>query len=296
MPRTLHIAPAVGAVAQLWYIRPATAQIVSQERAMPGISSIVITFNEEQNIRRCLESVAPFSDEIIVVDSLSTDRTVEIAREYATRVVEHEWLGYGRQKQLALDQARGEWVFSIDADEVVSPELAEEIGSLAPDCDGYEVPRLVWYLGRWIRHSGWYPGYVLRLFRRQAARFSEDAVHESVQLAGPRRRLRGDLLHYSYRDVAHHVAKINDFTSLAARQMDERGRRAGLVSLALTPGMEFLKVYLLRRGFLDGYPGLVVSTLHAWYVFLKYAKLRERQHAPAREDAAVAATRGAGLP
>jgi glycosyltransferase involved in cell wall biosynthesis len=257
---------------------------------MPGISSIVITWNEEQNIRRCLESVAPFSDEIIVVDSLSTDRTVEIARRHATRVIEHEWLGYGRQKQLALEHAKGDWVFSIDADEVVSPELAAEIGALSPDCDGYEVPRLVWYLGRWIRHSGWYPGYVLRLFRREAARFSDDVVHESVQLPGPRRRMRGDLLHYSYRDVAHHVSKINEFTSLAARQMHERGRRAGFTSLALTPALEFLRVYLLRRGFLDGYPGLVVSTLHAHYVFLKYAKLWERRHAaPEQSDEVVSA-------
>ncbi len=245
---------------------------------MSRISTVIIAFNEEERIQRCLESVVAFSSEIIVVDSLSTDRTVEIAREYATRVIEQEWLGYGRQKQFAVDSATQPWVFSIDADEVVSPELCREIQGLALDCDGYEVARPVWYLGRWIRHSGWYPGYVLRLFRRDSASVSDDAVHERVQVPGRTRRLRGDLLHYSYRDVAHHIEKMNEFTTLSAQQMYERGRRWGLASMLLKPFFEFQKVFLLKRGFLDGFAGLVVSVLHAYYVFLKYAKLWELQH------------------
>jgi glycosyltransferase involved in cell wall biosynthesis len=245
---------------------------------LSGISSIVITFNEQERIQACLESVASFSDEIIVVDSHSTDATVDIARKFATRVIEHDWLGYGRQKQLALEAATRPWVFSIDADEVASPELQAEIRSLPLDCDGYEVARPVWYLGRWIRHSGWYPGYVLRLFPKERGSFTGDAVHESVRVTGPTRRLRGDLLHYSYRDVAHHVAKMNEFTTLSAGQMYGEGRRAGLGSLVVRPWLEFHKVYLLKRGFLDGFPGLVVSILHAFYVFLKYAKLWELRH------------------
>lgn len=242
---------------------------------MPSISTICISHNEEANIERCLRSVASFSDEIILVDSFSTDRTVELARPLATSVISQEWLGYGRQKQFALEQCSGDWVFSIDADEEVSPELTEEIRSLDYSHDGYWMPRPVWYLGRWIRHSGWYPGYILRLFRRDRGRFTDDRIHEYVRVEGRTRRLRGDLYHYSYRDVAHHVEKMNEFTSLAAQQMFERGRRAHLWQLTATPGLEFLKVYLLKRGFMDGFAGLVISTLHSYYVFLKYAKLWE---------------------
>jgi len=219
---------------------------------MPSITTICISHNEEANIERCLRSVASFSDEIILVDSLSTDRTVELARPLATKVISHEWLGYGKQKQFGLEQCSGDWVFSIDADEEVSPELAAEIRSLDYTHDGYWMPRPVWYLGRWIRHSGWYPGYILRLFRRERGRFTDDRIHEYVQVEGRTKRLRGDLCHYSYRDVAHHVDKMNEFTSLAAQQMFERGRRPRIWQLTL-----------------------VISTLHSYYVFLKYAKLWE---------------------
>ena len=244
---------------------------------MPSISTICISRNEEANIERCLRSVASFSDEIILVDSLSTDRTLELAQPLATKVISQEWLGYGRQKQFALEQCSGDWVFSIDADEEVSPELASEIGALDYTHDGYWMPRPVWYLGRWIRHSGWYPGYILRLFRREGGSFTDDHIHEHVSVKGRTRRLRGDLHHYSYRDIAHHVDKMNEFTSLAARQMHERGRRSHIHQMAITPGLEFLKVYLLRRGFMDGFAGLVISILHSYYVFLKYAKLWELQ-------------------
>ncbi len=242
---------------------------------MPDISTIIITYNEERNIARCLESVVPFSKEIIVVDSGSTDRTVEIARDYATQVISHEWLGYGRQKELALGHASCPWVFSIDADEEVSPGLRAEIQSLDFAHDGYEMPRKVWYLNRWVEHSGWYPGYILRLFDRAKGNFTDEIIHEFVQVSGRVGRLRNDLYHYSYRDVAHHVEKMNDFTTLAARKMFEKNQRAGVHQIALYPFLEFFKVYVVKGGIRDGLAGLTISTLHAYYVFLKYAKLFE---------------------
>jgi len=245
-----------------------------------GISTIVVCYNEERNIVRCLESCRSFSDEIIVVDSHSTDRTVELARPLATRVITHDWLGYGLQKQLALSHATRDWVFSIDADEAVSPELQVEIPSLDFAHDGYWMPRRTFYLGRWIRHSGWYPGYILRLFRRDRGRFTDEPLHEHVVVEGRTRRLSSDLLHYSYRSVSHHLQKMNDFTTLAARKMHDQGRRAHLRQMTVTPVLEFGKVYVLRRGFLDGFAGLVIALLHAYYVFLKYAKLWELDQRP----------------
>ena len=242
---------------------------------MPTISTIVITHNEESNIERCLRSAAPFSDEMIVVDSGSTDRTVEIARGCGARVITNEWPGYGRQKQFALAQATHEWVFSIDADEEVSPGLIREIQELDFSHAGYEMPRPVWYLNRWIRHGVWYPGYIIRLFRRDAGQFSEDTVHEAVELSGPVGRLKNDLLHYSFRDIDHHMEKMNEFTTLAAAQRHEEGRRAGVRHIVFTPFLEFLKVYFSKRGFLDGVAGFVIAFFHSVYVFEKYSKLYE---------------------
>jgi glycosyltransferase involved in cell wall biosynthesis len=243
---------------------------------MNQISVIVITHNEAVNLERCLDSVKPFASEIVVVDSASSDGTRAIAARYTDRVLIEPWRGYGPQKQFALEQARCSWVFSIDADEQVSPELAGEITALDGSGDGYLVPRVVWYLNRWIRHGIWYPDPVLRLFRRDRARFTPDPVHERVVLQGSVGRLEGALHHYSYRDIAHHVAKMNEMASLAARQMAERGQRAGWVRLGLKPGWEFLRAYVLERGFLDGMAGFIVAALHAQYTFLKYARLHEQ--------------------
>lgn len=254
---------------------------------MPSISTIVITFNEERNIERCLRSVASFSDEILVVDSDSADRTVEIARALGARVITNPWPGYGRQKQFAAERASNLWVFSIDADEEAPPELGREIRGLDFTRDAYEVPRRVRYMDRWIRHGIWYPGYVVRLFRRDRARFQDEIVHESVEVDGSVGRLRNDLLHYSYRDVAHHREKIEEFSSLAAERMFSRGKRARLGSRAIVPCLEFFKAYVARRGFLDGRAGFTIARLHAVYVRRKYEKLRElrRGHAPARPGA-----------
>ena len=242
---------------------------------MKRISTIVITKNEEANIERCLQSVLSFSAEVVVVDSGSTDATVAIAARLGARVVHRPWAGFGAQKQFALEQAQEPWVFSIDADEEVSPALRREIDSLDLEVAGYEVPRRVRYMGRWIAHGGWYPGYVLRLFRRDAGRFTPDRVHERVVVEGRTARLRHDLLHYSYRDLAHHVAKINALTNLTAAQKHDDGARSLLPGMLLRPPVEFLRVYIGRGGILDGLPGLVIAAMHGNYVFLKYAKLYE---------------------
>ncbi|HEU4364532.1 MAG TPA: glycosyltransferase family 2 protein [Candidatus Krumholzibacteria bacterium] len=236
---------------------------------------MVITLDEELNIERCLRSVSPFASEVLVVDSGSRDGTVEIATRLGARVIHHPWPGYGPQKRFAVEHAVHDWVFSIDADEEVSPALAAEIASLDFALDGYDVPRAVRYLGRWIRHGIWYPGYVTRLFRRDRGAFTDDAIHESVRVSGRTGRLRADLFHYSYRDVDHHLAKMNEFTTLSAQKMFAERRRAGALRLALLPPLEFLRAYAAKGGLLDGYPGLVIALFHAHYVFLKYAKLRE---------------------
>jgi len=244
---------------------------------MPAISAIVITHNEERNIGRCLASVAPIAEQIVVVDSKSSDRTVELARKFTPEVHVREWSGYARQKQWALDRCRHEWIFWVDADEEVSVDLREEIRALDFTRDGYRVPRKVWYLGRWIRHCGWYPGYVLRLFRRDRGSFDDRLVHERVKLNGSVAHLSGPLYHYSYRDIAHHLAKMNEFTSLAAEQLYREGRRTSPPELVARSVSRFLRMYTLQRGFLDGAAGLVVSVLGGYYVFLKYAKLYEKQ-------------------
>lgn len=251
---------------------------------MQQISTIVITYNEEDNIERCLRSVAPFSSEIIVVDSNSTDRTVDIARRCGARVFSNDWPGYGKQKQLALENATHPWVFSIDADEEVSPELCAEIQALDYAHDGYEVPRRVWYFNRWIKHGVWYPGFVLRLFRRDKGSFTDDIIHESIRVSGTIGRLRSDLLHYTYRDIRHHVDKVNEFTTLAAKQMFDQQRRASILHIAVLPSLEFFKVYVLKRGFLDGLAGLMIAVFHSFYVFLKYTKLRAMHLQAVRAD------------
>jgi glycosyltransferase involved in cell wall biosynthesis len=239
----------------------------------PPISTVVITHNEELNIERCLRSVAGISDEIVVVDSGSSDRTAELATQLGARVIVNDWPGYGPQKRFAVARARNEWILSIDADEEVSADLAAEIEALSFSMDAYAVPRAVWYFGRWIRHGVWYPGYVVRLFRRDHAAFTNDLIHESVQVRGRTGRLQNDLLHYSYRDMDHHLLKMEEFSSLGAQQLYARGRGGSLLHLAFRPPFEFFKSYVLKRGFLDGQAGLMVAALHAQFIFLKYAKL-----------------------
>lgn len=245
-----------------------------------SLAVCVITLNEEDRIGDCLESVR-FAGEVLVVDSGSTDRTVELARERGARVIVRDWPGYAAQKNFAMEQVRADWVLSIDADERVSPELAAEIRAwvAAPPegvC-GCSMPRRTWYLGRWIRHGGWYPDRKLRLVRRGCGRWEGGHVHERLVAEGSTRELRGDLLHYTYRDMADHLRSMDRFTSEAARGMAARGRRGAVLGMLGAPPLKFLKMYLLRAGFLDGLPGFVVAVLGSYYVFLKYAKLWERR-------------------
>ena len=240
-----------------------------------GISTFVITYNEEASIERCLNSVRPFSDEIIVVDSKSTDRTASLAEGLADKVIIREWEGYSAQKTFAMNQCRNEWVFWIDADEEATPELQNEICKLTFDQAGYSMRRHNRYLGKWIDHGAWNPDIVLRLFRKNAAHFSDSLVHEHVVLTGPHAPLANPLNHYSYRSISHHLSKMNGFTTLAAQQMLLKGKNCRLADLTIRPMMHIFKSFVVRKGFLDGTQGLIVALLDGYYTFQKYAKLWE---------------------
>ena len=250
----------------------------------PRLSVCIVAMNEEDRIADCLRSV-DFADEWIVVDSHSTDRTREVAVDLGARVVERDWPGHVEQKNFAIDQAQHDWVLCLDADERISPELrASVLAALARNeqPDGFECARRTWYLGRWIRHGGWYPDRKLRLFRRSRGRWGGTNPHDHVFVEGGVERLDGDILHYSYRSLSDHLKTIDSFTTIAAREKLARGRTAGLLDLVGRPSWKLLRMYVLKGGFLDGVPGLVVAVTGSFYVFLKYAKLREMTAAARR--------------
>jgi glycosyltransferase involved in cell wall biosynthesis len=246
----------------------------------PKLSVAIITYNEEANIRRTLECVK-WADEIVIVDSGSTDRTVVICREYTDKVVHQDWLGFARQKNLALDKTSGDWVLSLDADEPIEPALADEIRGImsSPDAlDGYRIPRKTFFLGRQVRHGGWYPDYNLRLFRKDKGRFEERTVHEAIRVQGTVGRTRHAIEHYAYPDLASYMSSINKYSSLAVDVMAEKGIsdfKAGWVNILLRPAGTFVLKYFFRLGFLDGKHGLVLNLFHSYYVFAKYAKAWE---------------------
>jgi len=244
------------------------------------ISVTLIALNEEDG--DALESVT-WADEIIVVDAGSTDRTVEIARRYTDQIVVRPWTGYAAQKSFADSLASNEWIFSLDADERVSPELRRSIEQVrrdGPRHDAYRIARRVWYMGRWINYSGWYPDFQVRLYRRASARWVGDFVHESVHVTGSIGTLTGDLWHVTRRSLSEHHDVLGRYTTLAAEQDASRGKQITLARLLLQPVLTFLRSYILKQGFRDGIPGLVISYFAAYYVFLKYAKLWEKQHLP----------------
>jgi glycosyltransferase involved in cell wall biosynthesis len=249
------------------------------------ISAVVIVYNEEKNIRRCLEALG-WAREIVVVDSGSTDRTVEIAREFTDRVIIHEFEGYVRQKNYALDQAAGEWVLAVDADEVVTPGLLggiRHVWSQEKDrYDGFTVNRQSRFCGKWIRHCGWYPDRKLRLFRRRKGRWEGEDPHDRVRVEGKVRDLDLDLLHYTYDDLTEYIEQMQKFSTVAAQAKFDNGRRANLFDVTLRPAAKFLKAYLLKQGFRDGRHGLILCVGAAFSVFLKYAKLWELQRS--RDD------------
>lgn len=245
------------------------------------ISVCIIAGNEEKNIRRCIES-ATWADEIIVVDSFSTDRTVEICNEYTSRVYQHEWLGYIGQKNLIKDMANGPWILFLDADEEISQALKEEIiaefsSDRIHNVNGYEFPRLVRYLGRWITHGDWYPDVKLRLFRKDKGTCGGKEPHDRTTVIGLVKRMKSPIFHYTYTGISDQLSSLNSFTSISAKGKYCDGIQFGMSDVLLRPILRFIRCYFLRLGFLDGLPGLIIATTVAYGVFTKYAKLWEIQ-------------------
>ncbi|HUJ49860.1 MAG TPA: glycosyltransferase family 2 protein [Bryobacteraceae bacterium] len=240
------------------------------------ISAAIITYNEERNIARALESLR-CCDEIVVVDSGSTDRTVELATKLGARVLDMAWRGYAGQKNYASECCENDWVLSLDADEALSEALEAEIWQIkknGPEFDAYTMPRLAQYLGRWILHSGWYPDRKIRLFHRQHAKWVGNFVHESVVVEGRVGHLNANILHFTCSSLSEHLRTLDRYTTLAAEQLVSQKAEIGWKELALDPAWTFFRTYVLQRGFLDGYEGLAIAYMAAFYNFLKYAKAK----------------------
>jgi glycosyltransferase involved in cell wall biosynthesis len=252
---------------------------------MPPITVTVITRNEADALADALRSVS-WADEIIVIDAESTDATVAIARQFTERVYVRPWNGYIDQKNHAASLAAHDWILSLDADERVTPPLAEEIRTVmasGPAASAYRMPRVSFYFGRWIRTTDMYPDYQLRLYDRRTARWEGKYVHESVRADGAVAYFKNDLQHYPYRDLSEHLVRMDRYTTLAARQMHEQGRRTSALGMLIHAKLAFLRNYILKGGFRDGSAGLVISVVNSYYVFLKFAKLWERQRSVDRD-------------
>jgi glycosyltransferase involved in cell wall biosynthesis len=259
----------------------------------PRLSACIITLNEEDRIGDCLKSVA-WCDEIVVVDAHSTDRTRRIAADMGARVIERDWPGFAAQKEFAVRQARHDWVLSVDADERLSPELRAEIEDLRErgfsGAPGWSMPRLSCYLGRWIYHGTWYPNRCLRLFDRRRGRFRNHRnyeLHERVEVDGEAGRLRANLWHHPYRDLGDQLRSIDRYTTIMAQGLHRRGHRTGVVEIVVRPWFDFLSFYIFRRGFLDGWQGLLLGYMIAHSVRMKYAKLFALQRDPRSQIAKV---------
>ena len=256
-----------------WSPQPEAGKLAS----VPPVTVTVITKNEADALADALRSVS-WADELIVVDAESTDDTVRIARQFTDRVYVRPWNGYIDQKNHAAGLATHDWIFSLDADERSTPQLAEEIRTLlgaGPASSGYRMPRVSFYFGRWMRTTDMYPDYQLRLYDRRKARWDGMYVHESVSVDGLVGYLKNELQHYPYRDLSEHLVRMDRYTTLAAMQMHARGQRAGVTDLAVHPPVAFLRNYIWKGGFRDGQAGLVISIINSYYVFLKFAKLWE---------------------
>ncbi len=239
------------------------------------LSVVMITYNEEKNLLRSLESIK-WADEIVIVDSSSQDRTKEIARKYTDRIYDFEWTGYGPAKQYALQHATGDWIFSLDADEVVTDELKNEILAIISSeqsVDGYYICRISNFLGKWIKHGGWYPDYVMRLFKRGKAWCTDSLVHEELILEGRSKKLKGLLRHHTNPDLDHYLEKMNRYTTLNVEELKRTGKQASLADILIHPPAVFFKMYVLKLGFLDGIQGFLLALYSSFHVLTKYAKL-----------------------
>ena len=243
---------------------------------MEKISAVIITKNEASNIKRCLDSLIDITDEIVVIDSYSTDETKEICKAYNVNFFQNEFENYSQQKNFGAQKASNEIILSLDADEELSDSLKKEVLKAKENftADGYSFNRLTRYCGKWIKHGGWYPDQKLRLFRKSACAWQGE-IHETVHCeSGKIQHLKGDLLHYSYPSISWHISKMNSFTEMAANEMFNSGKKAKTLKILFGPSFEFFKKYILKSGYRDGYYGFVIAVLSGYYVFLKYAKLK----------------------
>ena len=249
---------------------------------MPKISACIISFNEEKKIEACLQSLLPVADEIVIIDSQSTDRTLELAGKYTSNIFTQAFLGYGKQKNLALEKASHDWILSIDCDERLSPELQQGILAIKDELgrnDAYSMARKTFYVYRWLNHC-WYPDIKTRLFNRKKAKWAENAVHESVDCENAKvARIRGDILHYSFDSISDHLQTIDRFTEIGADELIRDNKRINVLSPLTHASWIFIKLYVLKRGFLDGFAGLTVSVLSYMHVYTKYSKalIKRRQ-------------------
>lgn len=245
---------------------------------MIHLSVIVITKNEADNIEECLRSVS-FAGDIVVVDAESSDDTVVKAKKFTKRVFVRPWTGFAAAKQFAVQQTTHDWVLWLDADERVTPELAKELEQIVPSnpqSAAFTVARRAYFLGKWIKHSGWYPGRVARLFHKERAVFNDAAVHEGLETEGETGTLDNDLIHFTDPNIYHYFSKFNRYTTLAAEELEKKGKIFNLTDIILRPWWQFMRMYFFRLGFLDGVQGLLLALFSSAYVFTKYAKRWER--------------------
>lgn len=251
---------------------------------MKTITALIITYNEAENIRDCLESLT-WVDEIVVLDSYSQDKTIEIASIYTSKIYQRQFDDFSSQRNYGLDQVTSDWVLVVDADERVAPELKNEIvqklHTKNEEFAGYRIPRKNYFLGKWIKYCGWYPDYCLRLFKKDSR--YRGLVHENIVVQGPVGKLENALIHYTYRDLEHYINKINHYTTLDANGKHRAGRRISLAYIIFRPILEFVKKYIIKKGFLLGKQGLILSILSAYYQFLKYIKLWELNEVKSRD-------------
>lgn len=252
---------------------------MSDKKLTTDLSVVIITHNEEDNIRACLESIR-WAGEIVVVDSESSDGTEEICRQFGVDFYREPWKGFAQQKNSAIEKATRKWILSLDADERVTSQLRDEIATVLESehpKDGYFIARKNFFLGRWIRRCGWYPDYTLRLFKREKGRFGIREVHESIELEGNAGRLTCPMEHHTYRSLGDFMERLDRYSTLAAQELLKERKRYGIHHILLRPPFTFINMYVFRAGFLEGYYGLILSVLYAFYTFLKYIKLRELQ-------------------